>query len=43
MTGATRQSGRRKFITKLADKGVGVRVLMASGWTQKHCNNTTLY
>jgi integrase/recombinase XerD len=27
MTGATSLSGRRTFITKLADKGVGVRVL----------------
>ena len=42
MTGATSHSGRRTFITKLADKGVGVRVLMAIAG-HKSLNSTLKY
>ena len=42
MTGATSHSGRRTFITKLADKGVGVRLLMAIAG-HKSLNSTLKY
>jgi integrase/recombinase XerD len=38
ITGASSHSGRRTFITNLADKGVGVRVLMSLA---RHANIST--